>query len=120
MVLNLNRRFDKRFAIYGIDISGNKSETREIFIKADVLNSVSNELTDKIQIYVTDGNSLNIINQSNQVLTVKVYSVLGNCIINDKVLSRNNSYDIVNGSGVYMVSVEKNAQEMILQKVVVK
>ncbi len=120
MVLNLNRRFDKRFAIYGIDISGNKSETREIVIKADVLNSVSNELTDKIQIYVTDGNSLNIINQLNQVLALKVYSVLGNCIINDKIMSGNNRYDIVNGSGVYMVSVEKNAQKMILQKVAVK
>jgi len=120
MVLNLDRRFDKRFALYGTETSGNKSETREIVIKADMLNSVSNELTDKIQIYVSEGNFLNIINHSNQVLAVKVYSVLGNCIINNKVLPGNNRFDIITGSGIYMVSVEKNGQKMILQKIVVK
>jgi len=121
MVLNLDRRFDKRFALYGTETSGNKSKIREIVIKADMLNSVSNELTDKIQIYVSEGNFLNIINHSNQVLAVKVYSVLGNCIINNnKVLPGNNRFDIITGSGIYMVSVEKNGQKMILQKIVVK
>lgn len=120
MVLNLDRRYDKKFVMYGTDICGNKSETREILIRADIFNSVSNELADKIQIFVSNGNSLNIINLSNLVFTVKVYNVLGNCIVNEKVLSGKNIYNMTNAGGVYLVSVEKNIKRMILQKIIVK
>lgn len=119
-VVNIDRRWDNRFELLGVDDAGNESETKEIIIKADILNSLKFEFAETFTVYSCCKSFLNIDNQSNQTLKMKVYSTLGSCIMESNVLKGQNEYKIINGSGVYIVTVENNRGERVSQKVFVK
>ncbi|MFM2290426.1 MAG: hypothetical protein RIS29_239 [Bacteroidota bacterium] len=76
-ISNVNRRFDNIFSIYASSHSGANSETKQITLKADLLNSIAENLSDKISIYLTNKNTLNIKNDSREEFNATIYNSSG-------------------------------------------
>jgi|GEM_PF-1881901 len=117
-IKNVEKHFTNYFRLYAINSCNQESKVSEIVLEP-VSTAVETNPIDSIEIKVLTGNLI-ITNSFDRNLSLKVYSVLGVCLLSKTLVSGKNEFSMQQWSNIAIIRIEDNGKVVLTKKILVR